>query len=623
MKSSPWQVPAPQFASLAQLQGLASGLCMDAGIRVEAIAGPQWSYNHVTLTIQVPQRDIDGKGVLYCAGVLAHEVGHFFISRYHKILHGIPFPSEKILNHLLNGLEDPRVNQWIKARYPGSRAWFEVLVDDFASLGAPGVPEVVTFGVECHADEMRNWIPRPKGCLPKRIALALASTGAARRRMAGMLPSLVPGSVYLDERLASDAERLLAKRLGAGLPARLDARELDVLSRQAEALDLIRTEVIAHALDLLNTDCARLGWQLLARGKQADLAAAGAGRGSSALRKRLIAEVSPAMIAVPDPPTTWRPDRLQMKGLVRILEWFMDAANPVQRAPMSTCSSAKMSSLGPDTGPASISVSLPEVFTPQPQGVEHLSRMVQEGLNPHRLRRFQGGFATGSQISMPEAKRLEAEPERYRRLWRRRIRPTRPDAAFGLLVDLSGSMRGKKIQAALLGTMLVAETLERLEIPYMIHGFQDQLIPFVDWNESLTPAVRQRISSMQLEVSNSRPGGNNKMRYNDDGPCLARFASHLRQHAARDRFLVVVSDGGPAGLHSNDGDLHRAVLEITTLGELQLIGLGLGAGTEHVSTFYPRSIACVPEAEFPARIGQLILQSCGVPVPGAGKELGA
>ena len=37
MKSSPWQVPAPQFASLAQLQGLASGLCMDAGIRVEAM----------------------------------------------------------------------------------------------------------------------------------------------------------------------------------------------------------------------------------------------------------------------------------------------------------------------------------------------------------------------------------------------------------------------------------------------------------------------------------------------------------------------------------------------------------------------------------------------------------
>jgi cobalamin biosynthesis protein CobT len=43
------------------------------------------------------------------------------------------------------------------------------------------------------------------------------------------------------------------------------------------------------------------------------------------------------------------------------------------------------------------------------------------------------------------------------------------------VVDLSGSMHGPKTDAAQAGTVLMAEALHRLGIPFAINGFQDRL----------------------------------------------------------------------------------------------------------------------------------------------------
>ena len=249
---------------------------------------------------------------------------------------------------------------------------------------------------------------------------------------------------------------------------------------------------------------------------------------------------------------------------------------------------------------------------PPTKWVDHLERLVREGLNPQRHRRFHGNFAAGCRLSMREAMRLSAEPERYRKLWQRRTRPTLPDAAFGLLVDLSGSMSGAKARAAVQGTLLLAETLGRLEVPCLVHGFQNVLIPFMGWEERFDGNVRRRIESMELEAASRRPGGNNRAGNNDDGPCLEEFAMLVGAHPARQKFLVVVSDGLPAGCRSGPTDLKTAVKGVVGRGGIHLIGLGLGQGTEHVRDFYPRSIANLAEADFPGSIGKLILEACGV-----------
>jgi len=608
----------PSHATQVELQGLAMGLCRDSGIRV-AVGDGCWSYDHEANLISVPSGDLASRGLAYCLGVLSHEVGHFHISRYHDLGHGIPFPSDKILAHLLNATEDPRVNTWIKKKFPGTVPWFDRLRVDF--LQPPvGAPDLFCFAVECHGEEMRGWVPSPAGSLPPLVERALEGTRRARTAMASCLPTTLPGMVLLDQALASRCGHALAEMPPIEQKAR-DARELEVLVRQAESLGLFRDHVAPVALALLESDILRIGWHLLKRGLLARthrLARKGWAHGRAAAT--LLPEVGEAMRLVPQPPTTWVPSKEDRAGILRLLEHFLDGQFPMKPlaapVPRGGCPGARRDPGEAAGGPGPREAcDGSRAVPPHPattRGVDQLERLVREGLNPHRLRRFHGSFAAGCRLSMREAMRMGAEPERYRKLWQRRIRPTRPDAAFGLLVDLSGSMAGEKVRAAVRGTLLLAETLGRLDVPCIVHGFQDVLIPFVGWEERFNGEVRGRIESMELEAGNGRPGGNNHAGNNDDGPCLEEFALLVGAHPARQKFLVVVSDGIPAGRRSGPDDLKTAVQGVLGRGGIHLIGLGLGGGTEHVRDFYPRSMANVPEVEFPTRIGRLILEACGV-----------
>ena len=616
---------APAATSLGELQGLASGLCLDAGILVEASEEQGWHYDHDRRAIVVPGADIRSKGAVYCAGVLAHEVGHFFISRYHEMSHGIAFPSAAILNHLLNATEDPRVNRWIKARYPGTRPWFETLRDDFREPPRD-LPDILTFGIECHAEEMLDWQPRRQGLLPAKVECALTETRESRIAMSESLPSRVPGSVFLHSRLAAQVDEVF-RAMPAPHAALADAGELEVLMHQGRSLMLFKEGVAPCLAPLLESDLLRLGWHLLRRGllhRVRRLAAPGKLVASAA--RSLMPEVQRAMAEVKMPPTTWEPAPREREGLMRLLEAFINGSFPqTMRSPQGACTRPGSGPRGRALGSAAKAAPAPKSTAKPPEacpdvkacrlavdGADHLERLVREGLNPRRHRRHHGSFPSGARLSMREVLRYEAQPERYRKLWQRPVRPTQPDAAFGLLVDLSGSMAGDKIVAAVKGTLLLAQTLARLKVPCLIHGFQDRLIPFTGWEDGFDEGIRDRIGSMTLEVGNRRPGGNNKSGNNDDGPCLEEFATLVSAHPARQKFLVVVSDGEPAGARSTPADLVKAVANVAKHGDIQLIGLGLGQGTAHVANYYPMAIINVSEREFPAKIGSLILRACGV-----------
>ena len=90
------------------LRGLASGLCRDASIEVVESDSGTWAYNPDNHVILVGKDDLQNKGVLPCAAILAHETAHYHISRYN--MYRMPFKSLTIIRELMNGLEDPRVN---------------------------------------------------------------------------------------------------------------------------------------------------------------------------------------------------------------------------------------------------------------------------------------------------------------------------------------------------------------------------------------------------------------------------------------------------------------------------------------------------------------------------------
>src|SRR5262249_23625581 len=151
--------------------------------------------------------------------------------------------------------------------------------------------------------------------------------------------------------------------------------------------------------------------------------------------------------------------------------------------------------------------------------IAHLARQIEEALRPRRRLRESAGFPTGTRLDLRRVMKFDADPRLYNQLWVRKSIPNRRCAAVSLLVDLSGSMRGPKRVALLAGTVLLAETLQRLGVPFAVNGFQDVLIPFCDFTEGLTPRVRHALGEMPREVAGNRPGGNNAPSYNDDAPC--------------------------------------------------------------------------------------------------------
>jgi len=88
---------------------------------------------------------------------------------------------------------------------------------------------------------------------------------------------------------------------------------------------------------------------------------------------------------------------------------------------------------------------------------------------------------------------------------------------------------------------------------------------------------------------------------------LMEAAEHLLGRRETDRVLIAISDGLPEGRRSTTEDLRRAVAALTRPPpEVELIGVGLGPRTGHVTALYPRSRADVPSARFAAEIGGVL-----------------
>lgn len=236
---------------------------------------------------------------------------------------------------------------------------------------------------------------------------------------------------------------------------------------------------------------------------------------------------------------------------------------------------------------------------------EELGATLERVLLPRQRLGWRNGFATGQRVDLRSALRAEADPRYLTRVWSRKTVPSRRRSAWSLLVDLSGSMRRDgRIHATLSAVALFAETLALLGIPFRIDGFQDELIPFMDFDHPLDLESRRRLGGMPLEVQGRRPGGHNTPAFNDDGPCVLAAAGHLLARPEQDRVLMVLCDGHPEGRRSGMKDLEKAIQGLQP--RLTLVGLGLGPDTSHVAKIYPVARANLTVERLTAEVGALL-----------------
>ncbi len=586
----------------AALGALAAGLCQDAGVGVEVAEA--WGWEPQRRVIRVAQASLERDGPDVCAGIVAREVGHHALTRFS--LFPLSFPSLAAAEALQVALDRPRVSRWMAERYPGTRAWFAAAAEA-TPQPKPGTPAFLQF---CIAAALEPLIVDKIITGPLQLALApsvidaLSETRAARLYVARCVPP-VDGSVENPEALEDHYWHEV-------LPDRIDVRWLPSPAEQ-------QVQAVAHAVwQVVRDRIAPVAERLL----QADLAAVEAwlacqdGGVDRARRVRdgdgvrdLVAEALGARL----PPSAatdavvGRAARDVLDGVVR-----RDAPRTLgaDRTPPRTSPDdiADFADL-PDLPPLEAEWRPPDNYEAALERVrdqiEALTKHLEDVLRPRVRMHQRRGYASGRRVDLRGVMAYEADPRRYDRLWVRNTIPERRNVAASLLVDLSGSMQGQKAAAAVLGTIVMAETLQRLEIPFAVNGFQDVVIPLLDFGQPLSPEARRHIAAMVQEVDGCRPGGNNQPAYNDDGPCLLAAAEQLLAHAGGHRLLVVVSDGLPEGRRSNKADLHAAVAHLAH-EDLELLALGLGPHTEHVLKFYPQAVANVGADRFAEEIGALV-----------------
>ena len=194
------------------------------------------------------------------------------------------------------------------------------------------------------------------------------------------------------------------------------------------------------------------------------------------------------------------------------------------------------------------------------------------------------------------------------RVFKNKIENKVLDAAITVLVDMSGSMGGSKVQYALASTLLVNEVCSTLNIPVEILGFTDGYNAGMD----IAPVMFVYKNFSDLKIDNERIKGcfamSSLFMYgNPDGENILWAHDRLVKRKEKKKLLIVMSDGSPAASKSSIGlesFTLKAIQEIEASKNVDIYGLGLCSNS--VEYFYKsRSVVNNPE-DIPSKLLELI-----------------
>jgi cobaltochelatase CobT len=192
------------------------------------------------------------------------------------------------------------------------------------------------------------------------------------------------------------------------------------------------------------------------------------------------------------------------------------------------------------------------------------------------------------------------------------------DTVVTLLLDNSGSMRGRPIMVAACCADILARTLERCGVKVEILGFTTRAWKGghsrEEWLNALKPPLPGRLNDLRHIVYKSADAPWRRSRRNlglmmregllkenIDGEALAWAHQRLLARPEQRRILMMISDGAPVDdstLSVNSGSylerhLRQVIEEIETRSSVELLAIGIG----HDVTRYYRRAVTVTDAE--------------------------
>lgn len=236
--------------------------------------------------------------------------------------------------------------------------------------------------------------------------------------------------------------------------------------------------------------------------------------------------------------------------------------------------------------------------------IDRLESDLRDIFVARRNQHWKSGFASGRKIDIKrriveETKGISAVESRA---WQKRELPKEKDYAITLLVDLSGSMGGTKIEETFKGVVALTEVLNRLSISTEILGFNNDLYEYQSFGEPMGKAVREKVGGMLENVQGST----------DLGWATQIASERLDKQKAENKFLITLSDGAPeeSSLHPrSEYELEKIIATIRQETNQKLIGLGLGPGTNHVEKYYPNSIANIKASELAGSMADVVREA--------------
>jgi cobaltochelatase CobT len=186
------------------------------------------------------------------------------------------------------------------------------------------------------------------------------------------------------------------------------------------------------------------------------------------------------------------------------------------------------------------------------------------------------------------------------------------DTIVTLLIDNSGSMRGRPITIAALCADILSRTLERCSVKVEVLGFTTKNWKGgksrESWNKTDKPKNPGRLNDLRHIIykgadTHWRQAKNNiglmlkegLLKENVDGEAISWAYNRIKKRKEERKILMVISDGAPVDdstLSVNSGDflekhLKKVVKSIETKSDVEILAIGIG---HDVSRYYNKAI---------------------------------
>jgi cobaltochelatase CobT len=213
------------------------------------------------------------------------------------------------------------------------------------------------------------------------------------------------------------------------------------------------------------------------------------------------------------------------------------------------------------------------------------------------------------------------------------------DTVVTLLIDNSGSMRGRPITVAATCADILARTLERCSVKVEILGFTTRAWKGgqsrEQWLATGKPANPGRLNDLRHIVYKSADAPWRRARKNlglmmregllkenIDGEALDWAHKRLLGRPEQRKILMMISDGAPVDdstLSVNPGNylerhLRWVIEDIETRSPVQLIAIGIG---HDVTRYYRRAVTIVDAEELGGAMTEKLAELFDEPIPGA------